>query len=341
VNPEDHDRLATLIGWARLEGVRDHGAVVLDVDDTLLPRPTLLGEDRAEESGQQMGAVIRSLLKTGVRVTLITGHGWEQLQHRWVEPCLLDEPEGAIQNLLVYANRGATKVVFDGAGFAEDRSYGERHAIAQEHRISVLQLLSALQQVYVRDLQMRPSWYGQAFPRFDFDEVPTVSLREEVVAVLRPLPSRAHASEAGADPRSDLSARGRTELNRLGLSGLYEVGECGRSTIEVIRRGVSKRIAVEDLIQTLSATTGTPATVIEGSLIYVGDEFFLGGNDLVVSASFPRCLCLSVSPLITRVPCAWGVIDLTEQAGESGPAATLALLTFLLQRLSGETGPLT
>jgi hypothetical protein len=339
VRETDRDWLAKVIDRERLAAVRRFGAIVLDVDDTLLARPALRGEDRAEDSGQRVGALIRGLLDRGVRVILITGHGWGQLQRRWIVPSPL-ESTAATERLQIYATRGATKVVCDTAAFSEDRAYSDLYAITHEHRIPLVHLLTSLQEEYVRDFQARASWYRRTYSRFDFDQMPTVSLREEVVAELRPLPSRVHATRGGRDPRSELSTRGRAELNRIGLSGLYELGESGRSTIEIVRRGISKRIALEDAIRMLSATTGAPGEAIESSLLYVGDEFSPGGNDHVVSASFPRCLCFSVSPLTTGGEGTTGVIELSPHVGESGPAATQSFLSFLLETLSEEPVPL-
>ena len=197
----DRDRLAKLVSRERLAGVRRFGAVVLDVDDTLLARPALLGEDRAEDTGQRVGALVRGLLSKGVRIVLVTGHGWEQLKHRWIEPSLL-QSGATIERLPIYANRGATKIVCNRAGFSEDRVYQDVHLIAQEHRTPLLRLLSSLQHAYFQDFQARASWYRRTFPRFDFDQTPTVSLRDGVVAELRPLPSRVHAAQEGGGTRA-------------------------------------------------------------------------------------------------------------------------------------------
>lgn len=129
------------------------------------------------------------------------------------------------------------------------------------------------------------------------------------------------------------------ELTRMGLSELYDLGESGRSTIEVMRRGISKRTAVEDAIRALSATTGASLDATEASLLYVGDEFSPGGNDHVVFTSFPRCLCFSVSPSATRGKGTTSVIELSEQIGESGPSAAQSFLWFLFQTLSDEPLP--
>jgi hydroxymethylpyrimidine pyrophosphatase-like HAD family hydrolase len=338
VTQEERDRLTSLIGRERLARVRRLGAVVLDVDDTLLARPALPGQDRAEAPGREVQPLIRGLLGKGVRVILVTGHGWEQLKRRWIEPSLLQSVATA-GRLQIYANRGATKVVCDNTTFSEDRAYRDVHAIASEHQTPLLQLLTSLREAYVRDLQTRASWYRRTYSRFDFDQTPVVSLREEVVAQLRPLPSRVHASGVAPDPRSDLSERGRAELDEQGLSGVYELGESGRSTIEIVRRGISKRVALEDAIRVLSATTGASQQATERSLVYVGDEFHPGGNDRVVAVSFPQCLCFSVAPATAGGAGTRGVIDLSEQTGASGPAAAQHFLSFLLDSLSEELAP--
>jgi hypothetical protein len=315
------------------------GAIALDVDDTLLARPPFLGEAPTPDSGQRVGAVILSLLKGGVRVILITGHGWEQLRRRWVGP-LLRQYGGPAEGLQIYANRGATKLAVDGGRVSEDRGYRDGHVIAEAHREAILQVLRSLQTAYLRDFEARASWYRQTFPRFDFDQLPAVSLREEVVAELRPLPSRAHTAHQGEDVRAQIAARGRHELDRSGLLGRYELGESGKSTIEVVRRGVSKRLALEDTIRTLAARADASTETIERALIYVGDEFSPGGNDHVISTTFPRCLCVSVSPVSVRGEGAENVVELPALLRESGPAAALAFLSLLHQELSGNAVPL-
>ncbi len=336
------DLLATQISRSFRRRLRGRGALVLDVDDTLLARPPLPGDSQAEDSGHEVAGLIRGLLANGMRVVLVTGHGWEQLRRRWIEPWLL--PIGTeADRLLIYANRGATKIAPDGGALIEDRAYRLRHALAPEHRTPLLGLLSSLRERHSRDIERRVSWYRRRYPRFDFDQAPTVSVREEVVAFLRPLPSRAHATEerppraaGGADPRSRIAAYGRAELCRMGLAGRYELAESGRSTIEIMRGGISKRVAIEDTIRGLSATTGALAAPIEESLIYVGDEFYPGGNDRAVHASFPRCRCFSVSPTAKRGGHTEGVTELPRLIGESGPAAARSLLSFLLRTISEE-----
>jgi hydroxymethylpyrimidine pyrophosphatase-like HAD family hydrolase len=355
--------LGTLLDAARVERLRRAGALVLDVDDTLLARERAAvgdsvrgggGEETFNESAAAM--LLPELLRRGFRVGLITGHGWRQLERRLVAPVVerlreAREAGASIARLSVYANRGATKIVWDGERHAVDAVYGERHQLRVEDAATLRGLLESLGAEFDAEVSARREWYAASFPRFDFTTLPPrVDEREGAVLVLRPIPARRHAAAGvSLNPRAEVYARGLELLRRAHLGGVYELAESGRSSIEITRRGVSKETALRDLLAEAAkareaagasgetarseAASGEAEACVESALVYVGDEFEAGGNDAVIPRVFPRALCLSVAPERDRGEPVGTVVSLARAAelgGAEGTAATHALLTHLL-----------
>jgi hydroxymethylpyrimidine pyrophosphatase-like HAD family hydrolase len=328
--------LETVIDASQMERVRSHGALVFDVDDTLLAR------ERADGAGQETfydsaaAALLPEFLRHGFNLCLITGHGWQQLESRLVAPIVerLRESgdEAAIQRLRVYANRGATKIALNDAGHQVDVAYGEHFQIRASDVGVLRDLLESLAAEFEVDVSNRDEWYRRVFPRFDFEALPArVSEREGAVLVLRPIPGRIHA----ANDQPDLDTR--AELYRRGLELLqhadrddYQLAMSGRSSIEIMRSSVSKVAALHDLKAALEALTGESAELSEAALVYVGDEFYAGGNDFEIPLVFPRALCLSVAKDDLSRETAAGVVQLTRLTGAHGTSAAEELLTYLL-----------
>jgi hypothetical protein len=338
--------LFELLDASRVERIRRAGALVLDVDDTLLARERAGGgsETFAESASARL---LPELLRRGFNLCLITGHGWQQLQTRLITPIierLREQGEAeCIERLRVYANRGATKIVWDGERYAFEEVYGARYQLRDEDAATLRGLLETLGAEFDVSFKARSEWFQKAFPRFDFATLPArVGERESAVLVLRPIPARYFAADGeAANPRAKLCARGLELLRRVNLNDRYELAESGRSSIEIMRRGVSKEAAFRDLITelTLTATTAETredateadaAARVEESLVYVGDEFFAGGNDFVIPRVFPRALCLSVAFERAGVETQAGVVSLARATGKAGTAATEALLAHVL-----------
>ena len=332
--------LDKLMDAAHVERVRRAGALVLDVDDTLLARERAggTGEETFRESAP--AALLPELLRRGFNVCLITGHGWQQLQTRLIAPlieCWCEPRDAAadaatcIERLRVYANRGATKIVRDGERHVTDEVYGARHQLRAEDMATLCELLETLGVEFNASYSARREWFRETFPRFDFATLPArVSEREGAVLVLRPIPARRHAANGESDARAEVYRRGLQLLRRANLSDDYELAESGRSSIEITRRGVSKEAAMRDLIAELATATGEDAARVEASLVYVGDEFFAGGNDAVIPRVFPRALCLSVASGHDGRETGAGVVSLAASAGAQGTAATGAFLAHVL-----------
>ena len=348
--------LDTLLDPARVARLRRAGALVLDVDDTLLARERT-GTGGAETFTESASArLLPELLRRGFNLCLITGHGWQQLRARLIAPLnerLRETGDAAcIERLRVYANRGATKIVWDGERHAVDELYGAQHQLRAGDVKALRVLLETLGAEFDASFDARREWFQTAFPRFDFATLPArVGEREGAVLVLRPIPARSHAADGEvASARAELYERGLQLLRRANLSDDYELAESGRSSIEITRRGVSKEAAMRDLIAELIATTredapgegaagadasgadalGGDAARVEAALIYVGDEFFAGGNDFVIPRVFPRALCLSVAGESAGDPAQAGVVSLARATGAQGTAATAALLAHVL-----------
>ena len=333
-----------VIDAARIERVRRAGALVFDVDDTLLARERagIAGEETFAESAP--AALLPELLRRGFNVCLITGHGWGQLRSRLIAPVIerlreTGDAEQSVERLHVYANRGATKIVWDGERYEPDSLYGARHQLRDADRAALRSLLETLGAEFETSFRARREWFQAAFPRFDFATLPArISEREGAVLVLRPIPARRHAADGEAsNPRAQLYERGLELLRSERLSDRYELAESGRSSIEITRRGVSKETAMRDLIKELTksaaaaaAATGEDAARVEEALVYVGDEFFAGGNDFVIPRVFPRALCLSVAAEHGGEESVSGVVSLTRATGAQGTAATEALLAHVL-----------
>lgn len=327
--------LDTLLDPSLVERVLRHGALLLDVDDTILLRERSGGGGPETFSESPSAALLPQLLMRGFRLCLITGHGWKQLESRLIDPLtkqrkICDRPE-AIERLHIYANRGATKILWDGALHAVDDAYEARHKLRAGDIEALNGLLRSLAEQLTSEVEAQPDWYRSTFPHFDFKSLPpTVAEREGAVLVLRPIPTAKHAEsdESGGalDLRDQLYERGVELLEQAKLSDDYEIAQAGRSSIEITRRGVSKEAALRDLIAGISASSGDTESQVEESMVYVGDEFFPGGNDYMMPALFPSMLCLSVES--EKAP--EGVVSIRAATGRSGPPATEAVLRHFL-----------
>lgn len=318
--------LDTLLPTSLLERVRKHGALLLDVDDTILLRERTGGGGPETFADSPSAALLPELLIRGFRVCLITGHGWKQLESRLIAPLTaqLSGSREVMKRLHIYANRGATKVLWDGTRPVMDETYAAQHNLPATDMAALNGLLRWLAEHLTSEVEAKLDWYRKTYTRFDFQSLPpTVTEREGAVLVLRPVPTSQHAESVDApDLRDQLFERGVELLEQLKLSDDYEITRAGRSSIEITRRGVSKEAAVRDLIAEISAASGDSASVVEESMVYVGDEFLPGGNDRELPALFPSMLCLSVES--EKAPD--GVASLRTAAGSSGPPATEVVL---------------
>jgi hydroxymethylpyrimidine pyrophosphatase-like HAD family hydrolase len=329
--------LSTIIDGSRLQSVRLKGALILDVDDTLLAREGASSGTQETFDESAAAALLPEFLRRGFNLCLITGHGWQQLESRLVGPLVAPLRESgndaAIAGLRIYANRGATKIIWHNTVHKVDEVYGTRHELRAADVPTLRTLLQSLAVEFEADVTERGDVYRETFPRFNFATLPArVDEREGAVLVLRPIPASTHAANAdyAEDPRARLYERGVDLLRQTNLSDDYALALAGRSSIEITRRSVSKELAMRDLIVGLSKSSDESADSVEESLIYIGDEFFRGGNDFEIPLCFPRALCLSVAEEILGREIPAGVVQLARATGAQGTAAAEAVLTHLL-----------
>ena len=327
-------KLDGILDASRIRQLRNRSAIVLDVDDTVLAREREgIGQESFEHSAS--ASLLPELLQRGFRMCFITGHGWSQLESRLIKPLLeqLDEQVrvDAIKRLYIYANRGATRISWDGRSFAVSENYSGTSKLESSDLQQLKGLLESLGAEVMEDVRRRPDWYQANFPGFDFKQLPPeTALREDTVLVLRPIPSAIHAKrEEPTDIRANTYGSAMRQLQELTLNEDYEVAQAGRSSIEITRKGVSKDVALRDLISGISATPGDEDQV-EESLVYIGDEFFPGGNDFAVARDFPGLLCFSVAERVEPAPGSAKVVNLPVEIGLSGTLATEALLKHVL-----------
>jgi hypothetical protein len=338
--PGRSDTLVRVVDAPHVQRIYRLGALILDVDDTLIPRA---GCDSAGENLALEPTVrIALLLLRGFHVGIVTGHGWTQLNRKLIRPIVdilrQTAPHSyaeAIARLHVYANGGATKAAWNGHGHATDLQYGHSHGLRSRDMPVLCRILQGAATELTDDWQARKEWYQRSFPLFDFHSLPAaVEDREGAVLVLRPVPSRAHAArDVEEDPRAQLHSRTLRVLADGDLGEFYDLRESGRSTIELMRRSVSKALAIQDIIHERVAGSCSAPKRVEAALLYIGDEFYYGGNDAVIPCTFPECLCVSVAGGTQLEDISRGVLRTEELTGWRGPAATHQLLSHVLDLL--------
>ena len=300
----DLGKFESFFSRPKLENLRRNGVIFFDVDDTLLARRKNASESDQIYSESPAAMSVPLLLNAGVRVCLITGHGWAQLKKRFILPLIEDistkyptKRDEILKRFFVYANRGATKMIWQNGDFAENENYGREFIINDNDSIVLRGIFKKLAEDFDEDFAAQQDFYRQSFPLFDFEELPPkIVEREKVVLSLRPIPSYVHCEKQICEsPRRKLFSVGYELLQESELGAKYELSESGKSTLEIINKAVSKKIAFQDLILKIAEETNISPETVEESSIYVGDEFAPGGNDYIICQSFPDCACFSVA----------------------------------------------
>lgn len=294
--------LDTLLPRERLKTIREMGLIVFDVDDTLLARrnKTRVSDQGYTES--DAAKMLPHLLNSGYRICIITGHGWGQLRRRLIEPLFADirdrfpaEADKILTRVFIYANRGATRVGIENS-WKVDPFYGREYSFAEPEKALLREVFANISDSFYEDYINRSEWYIQAFPEFDFQELPAVVIdRENVVLSLRPIPSEAHAAPGlTGSPRRTYVDKASEGLHAAGLSKKYAVEPAGKSTLEITRKGLSKESAFRDALMRTAKEYDVSAEKAEMNSLFIGDEFWKGGNDRGIAENFPNCLCISV-----------------------------------------------
>ncbi len=335
-------KFETILSPARLENLRKNGAICFDVDDTLLARRKNISESDQVFSESPAAAFVPLLLNAGVKVCIITGHGWTQLKERFVLPLteeisknFPEKREEILQRFFVYANRGATKMIWKNGDYAEDVNYGREFSFDETNLIQIREIFAELAKSFNEDFAKQKDFYRQSFPKFAFDELPPEILeREQVVLGLRPIPSEAHCEKKVFEsPRQRLFLIGCELLKKAKLEAKYELTQSGKSTLEITKKAVSKKVAFKDLLFQITKEKEISLETVENSSIYVGDEFASGGNDFIISQSFPHCLCLSVA-CAKRENSSEKVLFLHDCFQLEGIPATSFLIAYILKFLT-------
>jgi hydroxymethylpyrimidine pyrophosphatase-like HAD family hydrolase len=338
----DLKNFETLLSPDRIKNLRENGAIFFDVDDTLLARRKNAGENDQNFSESSAAALVPLLLGAGVRVCVITGHGWAQLERRFVTPLrevvtkhFPANADRILQRFFVYANRGATKVVLKKKTYAEDENYGNKYFLERADSRRLREIFRELADFFDADFAKRKDFYLQNFPKFAFDELPPKIIeREKVVLCLRPIPSETHGeTDFSESPREKLFESGSELLKEAKLDDKYELTQSGKSTLEITKRTISKKVAFQDLLFQIAEEKEISPERVEESSIYVGDEFSSDGNDYVIAQNFPRALCLSVAPKKCENISA-NVLCLDEICGLEGVAGTAFLIAHMLKFLT-------
>lgn len=314
----------------RMSKMRRNGALFFDVDDTLLARRSGAANYDQIYSENDAAKLLPELLNAGVRVCIITGHGWRQLQTRLIAPFITDLNNRFSStanildaNLFVYANRGATRIALQNGKPLIDRDYGRNYRIDAGDAPKLRSVVESMREFYLcesRELETDR-------------EPPRLLEREGVILGLRPiLDLPAKNSDAERTARTRLIEIGTRLLVEQNLSGKYFIAASGTSTLELSRIGISKQIAFDDTIARIGEQTGLERTEIENSSVYVGDEFDIGGNDFVILKNYPGTCCLSVAPA-QRASSFQQAISVSNHYGKSGTAATSALIGDILNSL--------
>lgn len=327
-------KLDSVLSPERLENLRRSGVIIFDVDDTLLARRRFSSERDQIFSESAAAVSVPQLLKIGLTVCVVTGHGWAQLEKRFVSPLteeIRENREEILKRFFVYANRGAMKIVREYGEYREDVNYGNEFSIDKSdwHRLRVI--LENLNGFFNTDFTALKEWYLKNFPKFAFDELPPeVTSREKKVLVLRPIPSEAHReNEFTESPRQILFSLGAEALKTAGLDAKYEITQTGKSTLEITKRKVSKKLAFQDLFLQIAKEKDISPETVEESSVFIGDEFAPGGNDHIIPQSFPRALCFSAASAGQE-----NVISLHDLFQLEGIPATSALTAYIIKILT-------
>lgn len=278
------NHLETIFAPERIDRLIKTGVLIFDVDDTLLARSSRPGEADSSFADSIAAQNLVGLLRLGLRIAFVTGHGWGQLKRRLIDPLIEAVSSFPLVNVTdlihVYANRGATRIDINRSSCTEDKAYGDKFRIGHEDAEVIRGIFNELTQQLNADRQDKQNLPIDYLP-------PKIVERDGVVIALRPID--------GLSQRDVLVEHGGRLLAGRGLAGRYEISACGRSTIEVIRRGGDKSVAVADLFNRLASKTGAVLIDIQKSSIYIGDEFDANGNDRIVLDNFPDCTCFSVA----------------------------------------------
>ena len=283
------------------------GALILDVDDTLLARRGGSSESGETFADSEAARLLPDLAKCGIYVALVTGHGLGQLSQRLLDPLAIElTPVQSVSGFagpVVYANRGAIRLEFVDGVFVRTAANGERFEIGEGNR---RELAAIAKEIYPVG-----------------DKEPVLELRDGVILSMRPFSEEARRIAIGS---------GRQLLKEAGLDVSFEMIAAGKSTIEVSVCGLTKSVACTDLLASISRKRALPPEQVEAASLMIGDEFGEGGNDRVVADEFPLMTCISVTKAVSESP-SKNVLEMSDLSGFPSTKAAAVILRQILETI--------
>lgn len=304
-----------IITEARIETLKAKGVLIFDVDDTLLARrdgSTAKGETFAESRAAMM---LPDLIRAGIRVALITGHGWDQLHERMVAPLLhkiSEEPMELGERFFAYANRGATRINFDDDGWRLDADYARVFRFAPEELATLTAILTELTEMlgpYTHDVK--------------------IECREDSILSLRTVAKEIPKWES---VRQQLVTFGQKRLEEKGLRSRFQIAAAGKNSVEIASDSASKTYACADLFARVGDIAGCTADEARTASLYIGDEFEPGGNDGEVAIAYPDLKSISVGQN-ARLEQHENIIHIHSDDGSWGPDVTREIIASILKVL--------
>jgi FkbH-like protein len=293
-------------GKINLEDIREKGALIFDVDGTLLDNKRTL------DSEPGMLNALLDLLAQGIRIAIISGNSRSETTRRVVDPVreglqkrgMLDDAK----NMVVYANGGATKITYDIVGNEVlDNKYNEGKGVDEEDIEIIKKVLQeALKDklgLSAKEILEWQRWFLERsdFPNITFTlpwtkkEVKEIAVvpAENITAAMQGRNLAMKIASPWIEPRDgaqisikllpklpreirmEVIKRIEEELERQGRGGRLVLRTGGFASIDVNCGLVDKAVAVRDLINHFGFRDAE-------CIYYFGDEFRENGNDMPV-----------------------------------------------------------
>jgi hypothetical protein len=311
-----NDALDKVITPSRMQTLRARGVLILDVDDTLLARRNGSTADGEKFGDSPAALMLPQLLHVGVRVALMTGHGWEQLDERLIKTFLQQiskEPSLVLNDhFYAYANRGATRIIFDGSTWRLDEKYARGFVFSPDELKALTAILTELADI------LRAHTNEQR-----------IESREDSILSLRTVGIQIPDWEL---VRHHLVALGRERLEKKGYASRFQITPAGKNSVEIASTDASKSFACADLFARIGGAEGCTSDQVRANSLYIGDEFEPEGNDKEVALAFRDLQCISVGAHAnTGMP--HNIIQADLHGSEWGPPSTAAIITSILKVL--------
>ncbi|MDG6983059.1 MAG: HAD hydrolase family protein [Nitrososphaerota archaeon] len=243
------------------------GIMAFDFDGTLVHKG-----DTAFSGAPEFAA----LLKLGCNLAILTTGPIDAIHGKLVLPLKRELQSsrqiGLMTGLTIYSDGAGRKFNLDKQGRLMENLGFRRQALIP---LTDIRLMKSVADRAVRE----------ALPLLSDRKGLEITTRKNVQLVIAPVEGRNR--DKLISTMSKLIARARTKES-------YQIRRSGKSQVEVIRAGTDKKRALVDLMSTLH--------VPESKVIYFGDEFHEGGNDMVIADLKVTKVALSVQASPTGIP---------------------------------------